>query len=239
MTIATPIITDFDKEDIALWSGNRLIDLHMATLPSKPFARIFPWNKNALNLGYQKLRPRYEPMDEITQAPCEPLCQEGWYFDCATETCKEYSSYFVDINSLEGFITINRMWKHTTGQIAVNAKYSANNRMCINWLNGSSIRNKIEEPFWSEFGGGIWEGRTYSHNSTLADSFGVNIPNDNYINIVTAFVHDTHGNVLLEEFMQSGSDELFGSSFPLSYEVNNDAVIDVEVEITGKVYGVK
>ena len=88
MTIATPTITDFDKEELAPWSGNRLIDLHMATLPSKPFARFFPWNKNALNLWYQKLRPRYEPMDEITQTACEPLCPEGWYFDCETETCK-------------------------------------------------------------------------------------------------------------------------------------------------------
>ena len=93
MTIATPIITDFDKENIAPWSGNRLIDLSMAALPSKPFARFFPWNKNALNLSYQKLRPRYEPMDETTQTACEPLCQEGWYFDCETETCKEYDWY--------------------------------------------------------------------------------------------------------------------------------------------------
>ena len=90
MKIVTPVITDFDIEDIATWSGNRLIELHMATLPSKPFARFFPWNKNALNLGYQKLRPRYEPMDEITQTACEPLCPEGWYFDCETETCKEF-----------------------------------------------------------------------------------------------------------------------------------------------------
>ena len=104
MTIATPIITDFDIEDIAPWAGNRLIDLHMATLPSKPFARFFPWNKNALNLGYQKLRPRYEPMDEITQAPCEPLCQEGWYFDCETETCKEYSSYIAILNDRKEFL---------------------------------------------------------------------------------------------------------------------------------------
>ena len=90
MTIATPTITDFDKEDIAPWAGNRLIDLHMATLPSKPFARFFPWSKEKLNLSYQKLRPRYEPMDETTQPACEPLCPEGWYFDCETETCKEY-----------------------------------------------------------------------------------------------------------------------------------------------------
>ena len=32
-------------------------------------------------------------MGETTQAPCEPLCPEGWYFDCETETCKEYSGY--------------------------------------------------------------------------------------------------------------------------------------------------
>ena len=32
MKIATPIITNFDKEDIAPWTGNRLIELHMATL---------------------------------------------------------------------------------------------------------------------------------------------------------------------------------------------------------------
>ena len=41
MKIATPTITDFDKEDIAPWAGNRLIDLHMATLPSKPITRFF------------------------------------------------------------------------------------------------------------------------------------------------------------------------------------------------------
>ena len=93
MTIATPIITDFDIEDIAPWAGNRLIDLHMATLPSRPITRFFLNHKQKKSLGYQKLRPRYEPMDEITQAPCEPLCPEGWYFDCETETCKEYSSY--------------------------------------------------------------------------------------------------------------------------------------------------
>ena len=42
MKIVTPLISDFDKEEIAPWSGSRLIDLHMATLPSKPFVRFFP-----------------------------------------------------------------------------------------------------------------------------------------------------------------------------------------------------
>ena len=32
MTIATPLITNFDIEDISPWAGSRLIDLHMATL---------------------------------------------------------------------------------------------------------------------------------------------------------------------------------------------------------------
>ena len=95
MKIATPIITDFDKEDIAPWAGNRLIDLHMATLPSKPITRFFLNHKQKKSLSYQKLRPRYEPMDEITQTACEPLCPEGWYFDCATETCKQYSRYVI------------------------------------------------------------------------------------------------------------------------------------------------
>ena len=93
MTIATPIITDFDKENIAPWAGNRLIDLRMAALPSKPITRFFLNYKQKKSLGYQKLRPRYEPMDETTKVACEPLCQEGWYFDCETETCKEYSYY--------------------------------------------------------------------------------------------------------------------------------------------------
>ena len=97
MKIATPIITDFDKENIAPWAGNRLIDLRMATLPSKPITRFFLNYKQKKSLGYQKLRPRYEPMDEITQASCEPLCQEGWYFDCETETCKEYRSYLYEV----------------------------------------------------------------------------------------------------------------------------------------------
>ena len=93
MKIATPIITDFDKEDIAPWDGNRLIELHMATLPSKIIKPFVFMSTNKQVLGYQKLRPRYEPMDEITQAACEPLCQDGWYFDCETETCKEYDWY--------------------------------------------------------------------------------------------------------------------------------------------------
>ena len=93
MTIATPIITDFDIEDIAPWAGSRLIDLHMAALPSKIIKPFVFMLTNKQVLGYQKLRPRYEPMDEITQTACEPLCPEGWYFDCATETCKEYSYY--------------------------------------------------------------------------------------------------------------------------------------------------
>ena len=99
MKIATPTIIDFDIEDIAPWAGNRLIDLHMATLPSKPITRFFLNHKQKKSLGYQKLRPRYEPMDEITQTACEPLCPEGWYFDCETETCKEYSSYLLYITT--------------------------------------------------------------------------------------------------------------------------------------------
>lgn len=113
MTIATPIITDFDIEDIAPWDGNRLVDLHVATLPSKPITRFFLNYTQKKSLGYQKLRPRYEPMDEITQAVCEPLCEEGWYFDCETETCKEYrytsriigSSFEILLDGIRDFIT--------------------------------------------------------------------------------------------------------------------------------------
>ena len=113
MKIATPTIIDFDKEDIAPWAGNRLIDLHMTTLPSKLITRFFLNHKQKKSLSYQKLRPRYEPMDEITQAPCEPLCPEGWYFDCETETCKEYRytsriigrSFEILLDGIRDFIT--------------------------------------------------------------------------------------------------------------------------------------
>ena len=104
MKIATPIITDFDKENIAPWAGNRLIDLRMAALPSKPITRFFLNYKQKKSLGYQKLRPRYEPMDEITQAPCKPLCQEGWYWDCDSESCKEYRSYIAILNDRKEFL---------------------------------------------------------------------------------------------------------------------------------------
>lgn len=89
MTIATPTITDFDIEDIAPWGGNKLIDLHMKALPSeitKPFI-FMPTNRQTLD--YQRLRPRYEPLDEQAQGACEPLCREGWHFDCETGACKE------------------------------------------------------------------------------------------------------------------------------------------------------
>ena len=115
MKIATPIITDFDKEDIAPWSGNRLIELHMATLPSKiikPFI-FMPTNKHSLY--YQKLRPRFEPRDEITQAVCPPKCQEGWYFDCDSESCKEFDFHpSIHTKVIQGGIMIGyNLWEAT------------------------------------------------------------------------------------------------------------------------------
>lgn len=123
MTIAPPIITDFDKENIAPWAGNRLIDLRMATLPSKPITRFFLNYKQKKSLGYQKLRPRYEPMDETTKVACEPLCQEGWYFDCETETCKEYSSYVFTVTSGTSTITLRHDNQYTGDIIPCDLTY--------------------------------------------------------------------------------------------------------------------
>ena len=54
-------------------------------------------------------------MDEITQTACEPLCPEGWYFDCETETSKEYRytsriigvSFEILLDGIRDFITFS------------------------------------------------------------------------------------------------------------------------------------
>lgn len=46
---------------------------------------------------------RYEYMNDLPLedgTTCPPLCAEGWYFDCATETCKKYSQYRLNFEQL-------------------------------------------------------------------------------------------------------------------------------------------
>ena len=93
MKIDLPQLHNFNKDKLAP-SNEKLASFTVGKLPKnimKPFMFI---STSKLSVSYQKLRDRYEYLRRLEPlAPCEPLCQEGYYFDCATETCKEYSSY--------------------------------------------------------------------------------------------------------------------------------------------------
>ena len=93
MKIATPLITNFNKDRLAP-ANEKLASFIVGQLPKnimKPFMFI---STSKLNITYQKLRDRYEYLRRLEpMTPCDPKCQEGWYWDCETETCKEYSSY--------------------------------------------------------------------------------------------------------------------------------------------------
>ena len=93
MKIDLPSLINFNKDRLAP-ANEKLASFIVGQLPKnimKPFMFI-PTSK--LNVTYQKLRDRYEYLRRLEPlTPCEPLCPEGWYFDCETETCKEYSHY--------------------------------------------------------------------------------------------------------------------------------------------------
>ena len=93
MKIDLPQLHNFNKDKLAP-SNEKLASFTVGQLPKnimKPFMFI---STSKLNVSYQKLRDRYEYLRRLEPlTPCDPKCQEGWYWDCATETCKEYSSY--------------------------------------------------------------------------------------------------------------------------------------------------
>ena len=89
MKIDLPSLINFNKDRLAP-SNEKLASFTVGQLPKnimKPFMFI---STSKLNITYQKLRDRYEYLRRLEPlTPCDPKCQEGWYWDCETETCKE------------------------------------------------------------------------------------------------------------------------------------------------------
>ena len=107
MKIATPQLHNFDKDKLAP-ANEKLASFTVGQLPKnimKPFMFI---STSKLNITYQKLRDRYEYLRRLEpMTPCEPLCPEGWYWDCKTETCKEFDFYpYITNNEIITIITI-------------------------------------------------------------------------------------------------------------------------------------
>ena len=113
MKITTPIITNFNKDKLAP-SNEKLASFTVGQLPKnimKPFMFI---STSKLNITYQKLRDRYEYLRRLEpMTPCDPKCQEGWYWDCDTETCKEFDfyPYFTNVAVAAGPIVAYDRWE--------------------------------------------------------------------------------------------------------------------------------
>ena len=105
MTIDLPQLHNFNKDRLAP-SNEKLASFTVGQLPKnimKPFMFI---STSKLNITYQKLRDRYEYLRRLEPlTPCDPKCQEGWYWDCDSESCKEYSSYYYAVSSKSFIMT--------------------------------------------------------------------------------------------------------------------------------------
>ena len=69
---------------------------------------------------------RYEYMNDLPLedgTTCPPLCADGYYFDCATETCKEYSEYKLKATSLK-FYTKARSLIGVISELELESTYS-------------------------------------------------------------------------------------------------------------------
>lgn len=93
MKIDLPSLINFNKDKLAP-SNEKLATFTVGQSPKnimKPFMFI---STSKLSVYYQKLRDRYEYLRRLEPLThCDPKCQEGWYWDCDTETCKEFDFY--------------------------------------------------------------------------------------------------------------------------------------------------
>ena len=93
MKIDLPQLHNFDKDRLAP-SNEKLASFTVGQLPKNISKHSMFMTTSKKPLFYQKLRDRYEYLRRLEPlTPCDPKCQEGWYWDCETETCKEYSFY--------------------------------------------------------------------------------------------------------------------------------------------------
>ena len=121
MKIDLPQLHNFNKDKLAL-ANEKLTSFTVDVMPSritKP-CMFIPTFKRALY--YQKLRDRYEYLRRLEpMTPCDPKCPEGWYWDCETETCKEYpyEGYFTT-----GLVDYSITFRHLKYTLQANCTYS-------------------------------------------------------------------------------------------------------------------
>ena len=117
-TLALPNITGLDKEQCVPQGNQRLwnyftVDLY-TILANKIFKPHVFMSTNKFNLPYQKMVDRYQFLTSDGVKPqCQPLCPEGWYFDCKTETCKKYSSYIAILNDRKEYVLSAKSFEPT------------------------------------------------------------------------------------------------------------------------------
>ncbi len=121
MKIDLPSLINFNKDKLAP-SNEKLATFTVGQLPKnivKPFMFI---STSKLNVTYQKFRDRYEYLRRLEPlTPCDPKCQEGWYWDCDTETCKEYpyEGYFTT-----GLVDYSITFRHLKYTLQGNCTYN-------------------------------------------------------------------------------------------------------------------
>lgn len=157
MKIDLPQLHNFNKDKLAP-SNEKLASFTVGQLPKnimKPFMFI---STSKLSIYYQKLRDRYEYLRQLEPlTPCDPKCQEGWYWDCETETCKEFD--FIP------YITNNEI------MCLPIVAYDKLEEMPIgNGMHGVSIS---EGWGYNDYGGNVVEFITKTVNITETCSFGV------------------------------------------------------------------
>lgn len=109
--ITLPKIIGLDTELCVPEGNQRLWNYFSVEGYSVKHSKIFephlfmPTNRS--NLPYQKMVDRYQFLtSDGVKLQCAPLCPEGWYFDCATETCKEYDWYRLSPTGTGGILTV-------------------------------------------------------------------------------------------------------------------------------------
>lgn len=234
--ITLPNIVGLDKELCVPEGNQRLWNYFSVEGYSVKHSKIFephlfmPTNRS--NLPYQKMVDRYQFLTSDGVKPkCEPLCPEGWYFDCETETCKEYSSYVYSI--LTASYTLTSWWHEWTDYVGM--KYGT----YVSTWNSTTYSNVTQGPMRLSNNQVIYKGKpiglgvtdnlieTYTHTESFTrDPYNL----ENSFDIYTdGSIYAMQGYIL----PISPTDENYLGTWALGFE------IDTKHEFTIQVYGVK
>lgn len=95
MKIDLPSLTNFNKNLLAP-SNEKLATFTVGQLPKNISKHSMFMTTSKKPLFYQKLRDRYEYLRRLEPlTPCDPKCQEGWCWDCDSESCIQGIAYYI------------------------------------------------------------------------------------------------------------------------------------------------